>query len=77
MKALILDYTDASLLLITIPQEWEDNAEEFVRALPRYDDSCCYHIVTSGNTFDVYDIVQDGEDADGHPNYDYIKNTDL
>jgi len=77
MKALILDYTDASLLLVTIPNEWEDSADEFVKALPCYDDSCCYHIITSGDSFDVYDIVQDGEDADGCATYDYIKNTEL
>ena len=77
MKAIILDYTDASLLLITIPKEWEDDASEFVESLPCYHDSSCYHMITDNDTFEVYNIVQDGEDADGYPTYDYEKVTEL
>jgi len=76
MKALIIDYTDASLLLITIPKEWEDNAGEFVENLPCYSNDCEF-IVTDKDTFEVYDIVQDGEDADGYATYDYEKATEL
>lgn len=64
MKAVILDYTDASILLLTIPKEWEDNADEFVRSHPCYDDSCCYHMVTSGDYFDVYNVEKDGDSND-------------
>ena len=58
MKALIIDYTDASLLLLPIPEDREADADDYVREHPAYDDSCCYHIVTSGDYFPVYDIIR-------------------
>lgn len=76
MKAIIIDYRDASILRITIPKGWEEDAAEFVESLPCYHNDC-YFIVTDNDTFEVYDIVQDGEDAEGCPNYDYQKATEL
>lgn len=77
MKAIILDYCDGTIMLLPIPQEWENDADEFVRAHPCYDDSCMYHMVNDGDTFEVYDIVQTGEDIDAYPFYDYIKKTEI
>jgi len=68
MKAIILDYTDASILILPIPKECEEyEADEFVRSHPCYDDSCCYHMVTSGDSFYVYNVVNDGNDS-----HDYV-----
>ena len=76
MKAIILDYTDGTLLLVDIPKEWEHNPSEFVEALPCYSDQC-YHMISNGDCFEVYNIVEDGQDTDGYPCYDYKHVCDL
>ena len=70
MKAIILDYMDGSVLLVTIPKDWEEDPETFVRNLPAYDDSVCNYMIAKDG-FEVYDIVEDGKDEDGCPTYDY------
>jgi len=65
MKALIMDYTDGTLLRLPIPKEWENDAEEYVKSQPCYDDSSCYYVI-GGDSFDVYDVTEceDGETHD-------------
>ena len=76
MKAIILDYTDYTINILPIPKEWEDNADDFVRAHPNYSEDEMYYMISPDDNVEVYDIVQDGEDTDGYPCYDYqIKTT--
>lgn len=71
MKAIIIDYCTGNLLLLPIPKDRENDADDFVRSHPAYDDSCCYHMVNDGDTFDVYNVVEDGVDENGDTCYDY------
>lgn len=77
MKAIILDYTDGTIMTIVIPKEWESDPEEFVTSLPCYDDSSCYYMISRDDSVEVYEIVEDGKDTDGYPCYDYEHITDL
>ena len=77
MKAIILDYRDGSLNILPIPKEWEEKADEFVKAHPFYDDGSCYYMISSDDEIEVYNIVEDGEEADGDPRYDYQHLTTL
>ncbi len=71
MKAIILDYRDGTINIMPIPKEWEENADEFIRAHPCYDESSCYYMIAQDDTIEVYKIVEVGKDKDGYPNYDY------
>ena len=77
MKAIIIDYEDGSINVLPIPKDWEENADEFVESHPRYSDGSCYYMTTNDDEVPVYDIVEDGEDEDGMPTYDYIRRTTL
>ena len=77
MKAIIFDYEDGSLNVLPIPKEWEENADEFVESHPYYNKASCYYMTANNDEFPVYDIVEDGEDDDGVPTYDYIRRTTL
>ena len=70
MKAIILDYTDGTILTIQIPKGWEENPSEFVESLPYYNNQC-YHMIVNEDKLEVYEIVEDGEDEDGYPCYEY------
>lgn len=77
MKAILLDYSDGTINVLPIPKEWEDNADEFVQAHPCYVQDEMYYMISPDDEIEVYDIVQDGEDTDGYPCYDYQKRTTL
>ena len=77
MKAIILDYSDKTILRIDIPKDWEESPEEFVTALPCYEEGKCHFIITDEKNIEVFDIVQCGESPDGYPEYDYKHVMDL
>lgn len=77
MKAIILDYTDGTILVVAIPKEWEESPSEFVESLPMYDTNSMYHMISRDYHVEVYNVVEDGKDADGYPCYDYQHITDL
>ena len=66
MRAIILDYSDGTIVLLNIPKERENEADDYVRERINADE--CAWMVVVDDTTDVYRLERNDE---GENEYEY------